>query len=106
MRLRCTPSSQQQRHYLDENNWGGDVLWWQNGLNRSRRACTETDDLIAEARVETNPEWWQALYGQIEAAFFGPEGEFPIMPLFMRVHYQATHSWYRTIPAVFGREQW
>lgn len=92
--------------YLDENNWVGDVLWCQNGQNRSRRSCTETDDLIAEARVETNPERRQELYRQIEEAFFGPDGEFPIMPLYMRQHYRAVHSWYRYIPAVFGGEQW
>lgn len=92
--------------YLDENNWVGDVLWCHNIQNRSRRSCNETDDLIEEARVEINPERRQTLYRQIEEAFFGAEGEFPIIPLFMRVHYQAVHSWYRYIPAVFGGEQW
>jgi len=92
--------------YADENNWVGDVLWCGNPDNRMRRECNETDDLIVEARVETDPARRIELYAQIEEAFFGPEGEFPIAPLFLRIAYVAQHSWYTNVPALFGGNQW
>lgn len=90
--------------YADENNWVGDVLWCESD-NRSKRTCNEIDDLIVEAREEPDPERRIELYSQIEEAFFGPEGEFPFAPLFVRIAYVAEHSWLERIPALFGGEQ-
>ena len=92
--------------YADENNWVGDVLWCGNPENRQKRECTETDDLIVEARSETDPARRIELYAQIEEAFFGPEGEFPFAPIFLRIAYVAQHSWYTNVPALFGGNQW
>jgi ABC-type oligopeptide transport system substrate-binding subunit len=91
--------------YNDENNWVGDVLWCQNSP-RSRRACTATDDLIVQARQETNPVARIALYAQIEGAFFGPTGEFPMAPLWARASFLARHSWIERTPVLFGGDQW
>jgi len=90
--------------YADENNWVGDVLWCE-GDNRENRPCTDEDDLIVEARQETDPVRRIELYRQIEEGFFGPEGEMPFAPLYVRIAFVANHSWYERIPALFGGQQ-
>lgn len=92
--------------YADENNWVGDVIWCGNPENRYHRECSEADTLIEEARVETDPARRVELYAQVEELFFGPEGEFPFAPIFLRIAYVAQHSWYSNIPALFGGNQW
>jgi len=91
--------------YADENNWVGDVLSCQTAL-RMKRECNEIDDLIEEARQETDPAVRIELYAQIEDAFFGPEGEFPFMPLYVRIAYVAQHSWLTRDVSLFGGQQW
>jgi oligopeptide transport system substrate-binding protein len=92
--------------YADENNWVGDVLWCENAGNRQKRTCNEIDDLIVEAREESDPARRIELYAQIEEAFFGPEGEYPFFPIWVRIAYQGVHSWYDYTPALFGGHQW
>jgi oligopeptide transport system substrate-binding protein len=92
--------------YADENNWVGDVLWCENSSNRQKRVCNETDDLIVEAREDPDPERRQELYRQIEENFFGPEGEYPCAPTYVRIFYQARHSWVDRIYALFGGHQY
>jgi len=92
--------------YGDENNWVGDVLWCEN-TPRIRRSCNETDDLIVQAREESDPETRIALYRQIEENFFGPEGETPFFPIFVRIAFVARHTgWYSHTDALFGGQQW
>ena len=91
--------------YADENNWVGDVLWCE-GETRSKRSCNEIDDLIVEAREEQDPARRIELYYQIEEMFFGPEGEMPFMPIFLRIGYQARHTWYQQTDALFGGQPW
>jgi oligopeptide transport system substrate-binding protein len=91
--------------YADENNWVGDVLWCETD-NRSKRTCNEIDDMIVEARLETDPDARIEMYAAIEEAFFGPEGEYPFFPIFLRIAYQGLHSWYDYTPALFGGDQW
>jgi oligopeptide transport system substrate-binding protein len=91
--------------YADENNWVGDVLWCETD-NRSKRTCNEIDDLIVEAREESDPARRIELYAEIEEAFFGYEGEYPFFPIFLRIAYVAEHSWLDRIPALFGGEQY
>jgi oligopeptide transport system substrate-binding protein len=90
--------------YADENNWVGDVLWCE-GSNRQHRECTEADDMIVAARLEPDPATRVAMYAEIEEAFFGEEGLYPIAPIFLRIAYVARHSWYSNIPALFGGNQ-
>ncbi len=92
--------------YADENNWVGDVLWCENPENRQKRPCSEVDDLIVEAREEQDPQRRIELYRQIEDMFFGPEGEMPFAPIFLRIAYTARHSWLDRVPALFGGDQW
>ncbi len=74
--------------YADENNWVGDVLWCQTD-NRSKRTCNEIDDMIVAAREETDPATRIEMYREIEEAFFGPEGEYPFFPIFLRIAFRA-----------------
>jgi oligopeptide transport system substrate-binding protein len=92
--------------YPDENNWVGDVLWCENAGNRQKRTCNEIDDLIAEARQETDPARRIELYNQVEEMFFGPEGEYPFFPIYVRIAFRGVHSWYDYAPALFGGDQW
>jgi oligopeptide transport system substrate-binding protein len=92
--------------YADQNNWVGDVLWCGNAENRQKRECNEIDDLIVEAREETDPDRRIELYAQIEDMFFGYEGEYPFFPIYLRIAYVAKHTWYDYTPALFGGNQW
>jgi oligopeptide transport system substrate-binding protein len=91
--------------YADENNWVGDVLWCGNTENRQKRECGEVDDLIIEAREETDPARRIELYRQIEEMFFGEEGETPFFPIFLRIQWVGVHDWYDFTPALFGGQQ-
>jgi ABC-type transport system substrate-binding protein len=91
--------------YADENNWVGDVLWCETD-NRSKRTCNEIDDMIVAAREETDPAVRTEMYAEIEEAFFGYEGEYPFFPIFLRIAYQAEHSWLDKVEALFGGQQW
>lgn len=46
------------------------------------RECSEVDNLIVEAAATFDPAKRTELYSEIEEILFGPEGEFPIVPLF------------------------
>jgi oligopeptide transport system substrate-binding protein len=91
--------------YADENNWVGDVIWCEAD-DRRIRPCTGTDDLIVQARTEPDPEVRAQLYAEIEEAFFGYEGEFPMAPLYVRIAFVARHSWLTRTPALFGGQQY
>ena len=91
--------------YPDENNWVSDVLYCLNPLD-TLRPCTETDDLIKEAREEGDPARRIELYRQIETNFFGEGGEHPIIPIWLRIGFAAIHSWVDRIPAIYGGAQY
>jgi oligopeptide transport system substrate-binding protein len=92
--------------YADENNWVGDVMWCENAGNRMKRECTEADDLIVEARREPDPLVRMEMYRQIEELFFGPEGEVPFFPIYVRIAFIARHDWMQRDVALFGGQQW
>lgn len=91
--------------YADQNNWVGDVLGCE-GANRVKRTCNEIDDLIEAARLESDQALRQEMYREIEEMFFGEEGEFPFVPLYLRIQYVAVHTWLDRVPALFGGQQW
>jgi oligopeptide transport system substrate-binding protein len=94
--------------YGDANNWVNDVLSCQ-GDNAFIRPCTEVDDLIEEAARESDPARRDELYAEIEEAFFGEEGEFPIAPIFLRSGYSLFKSWYEgpfETDGLFGGAHW
>ena len=73
--------------------------------NRQLRPCTEEDDWIVQAREEPDQSVRAQLYLDIEEGFFGEEGEFPFAPIFLRIAFTASHSWYDFTPALFGGSQ-
>jgi hypothetical protein len=62
--------------------------------------------MIVAAREETDPAARIELYREIEEAFFGPEGEYPFFPIFLRIAFRADHSWWGHTEALFGGQQW
>ncbi|GIK62468.1 MAG: ABC transporter substrate-binding protein [Chloroflexota bacterium] len=94
--------------YGDANNWVGDVLAC-TVANRMKRPCTEVDDLIAEAATVSDPGVRDQLYAEIEEAFFGADGEFPMAPLYLRSDYLLFKPWYTgpfETDGLFGGQHW
>ncbi|HMM29012.1 MAG: peptide ABC transporter substrate-binding protein [Chloroflexota bacterium] len=79
--------------YPDANNWVGDVLHCESE-NTFKRPCSAVDDLISQAARETDPALRNELYYRIEEMFFGPEGEHPLISLFLDRSYVLQKPWY------------
>jgi hypothetical protein len=69
----------------DISAWAGDGLHCQYGRLRPGIGCGEADRLVDEAGREADPARRLALYDQAEALWFGPEGVFPVAPLYVGV---------------------
>lgn len=93
-------------NYADQNNWVGDLLRCDSDAASTERTCSEIDDLLIEASQEAESARRAQLYHQIEEAFFGPEGEFPIMPIFASAPFYAVQPWYDYTPVPFFGDQW
>ena len=59
--------------YPDENNWVNEVLHCTASVNYSRAACTQADDLAAQAAVEQDQQKRKDMYKQIEQMMIGDE---------------------------------
>ncbi len=81
--------------------WGADypdadsfaVLLECGAENPFLRPCDDVDPLIQQARTEPNLEKRIALYEQIETAFFGKNGQFPMIPLYMQAASHLRKPW-------------
>jgi len=91
--------------YPDEHSWVGTVLACDDDLGFFTRTCNENDDLIEQAGIETNLKTRIDLYYQIEEAFFGTEGEFPVSPVLMEANYYGDHTWLVRTQALPGRDE-
>jgi oligopeptide transport system substrate-binding protein len=94
--------------YADANNWVNDVLSCTSD-NAFLRECTAVDDLINEAAQESDSERRTELYAEIEEAFFGPDGEHTIAPIYLRSGYTLVKPWYTgpfTTDGLFGGAHW
>jgi oligopeptide transport system substrate-binding protein len=94
--------------YGDANNWVGDVLSCESE-NTFLRPCSAIDDLIDQAAAEGDPAVRDQLYREIEEGFFGPEGEQPIVPLYLRADFQLVKTWYTgpfETDGLFGGGHW
>jgi oligopeptide transport system substrate-binding protein len=58
-----------------------------------RQTCDSVDDLIRSAGLTTDPNARTEGYQLIEAALFGIEGRFPLIPLFQLTRYTAAKPW-------------
>jgi len=87
--------------FPDQENWVGNLLGCEvEGPLKSNRECNQIDELLAEARIETSPSDRQALYWEVEEAFFGEDGTFPIAPLYTPYHYFAVNDWLSLVAPV------
>ncbi|MBX3066063.1 MAG: peptide ABC transporter substrate-binding protein [Anaerolineae bacterium] len=94
--------------YPDGQNWMHDVLSC-NVDNPFARECDATDELIDAAGKETDGSKRVEMYRQIEEQFFGPEGSFPIIPLYIRTTPSLVKPWYTGFfdtDALFGGPHW
>lgn len=95
--------------YGDANNWVNDVLHCESTHNDFKRPCSEIDDLILQAMTESDSDARIEMYYQIEEGFFGPEGLYPIIPLYMRLLYNLVKPWYTgpfETDGIFGGDHW
>jgi oligopeptide transport system substrate-binding protein len=95
--------------YPDANNWVFDAGLACESGNDFLRACSEMDDLIDQAARESDPAIREQLYREIEEGFFGPEGEHPIAPLYMRSFFVLVKTWYEgafETDGLFGGGHW
>jgi oligopeptide transport system substrate-binding protein len=79
--------------YPDANAWLSDALHCQYGYIKTGRECDDADVLMDQAAVETDPASRAELYAQVEQHFFGPEGNFPVIPLFISTSAWLQQSW-------------
>lgn len=109
----------EQRPHIWTLGWGADYpdahnFFFDAGIacraaNESKRPCTEVDEKIDQASKEQDSEVRAQLYREIEEAWFGPEGEQPLIPIFSRVVYTLYQPWYTgffEIDATFGGPHW
>jgi oligopeptide transport system substrate-binding protein len=89
--------------YPDAHNWVGTILGCERGFFGGR-ACSEVDDLIRQAGEEVDRDQRLELYAQIEEAFFGEDGEFPLIPVRWAANYFADHTWLERSQQMIGRE--
>jgi oligopeptide transport system substrate-binding protein len=73
--------------------WLGEALYCEAAPD-TRRVCTAADDLIARLRWLVDAGERAELVQQVEAAFFGAEGEMPVAPWYAVVSVRAYQPWY------------
>lgn len=79
--------------YPDANAWTGDAIHCQYGFLRTGVACGEGDALIDQAFLETDNAKRADLYNRAEESWFGPQGTFPVAPLYISINYVAQQPW-------------
>lgn len=95
--------------YPDGHNWMHDVLGC-NADNPFARPCDPVlDGLIDAAAREPNGPGRLQMYRDMEEAFFGYEGIFPMAPLYMSIGIGMVKPWYTgpfATDGVFGGAHW
>jgi len=95
--------------YPDAHNWIHDVLSC-NADNPFNRPCDEAlDGKIDAAATETDPLKREQMYRELEEAFFGADGVFPIAPLFLNINIFMVKPWYTGFfetDGLFGGPHW
>lgn len=102
-----------QADYPDAYHWLADIFGCREAfpdayLNQSR-TCIEGDQALTQAATTLDPELRAASYKSIEEAFFGPEGELPVIPLYYYARAVAIQPWVEVYPLHAGPlrfDQW
>jgi ABC-type oligopeptide transport system substrate-binding subunit len=93
-------------HYPDANAVLSDLFHCTDGENRQNRPCEDADRLLRQARITPQTTERLDLYRQIEGAFFGESGSFPVIPLYVRGDYLLIQNWLVDfVPALSGGQQ-
>lgn len=83
--------------YLDANAWVSDALHCRFGYVRVGRDCSEADDMLDRASFETDLAKRADFYAQAEQLFFGPNGSFPVVPLFISTSAWLQQPWLQDV---------
>jgi ABC-type transport system substrate-binding protein len=92
-------------NYPDAHNLLSDLLHCTDGENRQNRPCSDADRLMHRARTTADPMERIALYRQVENEFFSENGNFPLIPLYVRGDYMLVQGWLDFPAALSGGEQ-
>jgi ABC-type oligopeptide transport system substrate-binding subunit len=68
--------------YPDAHAWLNDALHCRYGYFRTGRECDAADVALDRASGDPDDGARAGAYGEVERLFFGPEGTYPILPLF------------------------
>jgi oligopeptide transport system substrate-binding protein len=102
-----------QADYPDSYHWLADIFGCRDVfpdayLNQSR-TCIEGDQALTQAASTLDPDLRATSYQKIEQAFFDPEGELPIIPLYHYARAIVVQPWIEVYPLHAGPlrfEQW
>jgi ABC-type transport system substrate-binding protein len=83
-----------------------ELLHCTDSENRSKRPCSNLDELMRQASHSTDNSERIELYRQVENGLFSEGGEAPIAPLYVRGRYVMQQSWVSFTAAHFGGEQY
>ncbi|KAB2852917.1 MAG: hypothetical protein F9K46_18775 [Anaerolineae bacterium] len=78
--------------YPDPHSWLYEVLYCRAD-NPFGRPCSVVDDLLLQAAHASDTSQARP-YVEIESRLFGPDGEFPILPIFQRASYELFQAWF------------
>lgn len=102
-----------QADYPDAHHWLADIVacreLFPTAYLNSARACVDADQALMEAAGEHDPDSRLAAYIEIQAAMFGPEGEMPVIPLYLHTRPMAFQPWVEFFPLHAGPlrfDQW
>jgi oligopeptide transport system substrate-binding protein len=84
--------------YPDANAWLADALHCQFGVLRVGRACNVNDVVLDQAGVTNDVLQRSTAYTQVENAFLGANGEFPVVPLVIARQYWVAQTWVEAVP--------
>ncbi len=79
--------------YPDANNYVNDILGCKADNAYTSRPCSSIDDLILQARQETDLDKRKADYAKIEDMYFGKDGIFPAAPIRLAAGYALYQSY-------------
>ena len=70
-------------------------------ISDTGRACGPADDLMDRAAFESDPAARADLYAQAEELLFGPNGDFPVVPLFISTSAWLQQPWLTEVNEVW-----
>lgn len=94
-----------QGDYPDTQHWLADLLGcrelFPGSFLDAQRECIDAEQLLAAAAGDHDDDRRAADYREVAEAFFGPEGEFPVIPVYHQARALAVQPWVR-IPSQVG----